>query len=413
VIHRVEQTPPGSGAHHGCWRARLLIGLHRSLIAALAALLPVAFARTGAVAQEVSLANYIRTDSDRTTVVAPRLRVDYPIVEGTTVDAVYAVDIWTSASIDIRTSASKIPVTEQRDEFDLAVTQTIGDGAVTAAYRNSSEPDYQSHGGSLGFSYDFASRNSTVALGVSASRDNVGRADWAQWERDLVTVGGRVSFTQVIDVDTLAMIMYEPQYVSGFQASAYRRVAIGGNLANCWGPPEPRRVDGMPVIGPSTAGVARAPLCTEEANPEQRLRHAFAVRARRALGEHMSMGIAYRLYLDDWGVVSHTVQADLVYLFVKGTHVALGYRFYKQGSADHYKPIYYQAERFMTSDKELSALSSQRASLEFEHVFSGNISDPGLRLNLSVAPSIYFYDEFPLLDQIRAVDINGALTWAF
>jgi hypothetical protein len=228
-----------------------------------------------------------------------------------------------------------------------------------------------------------------------------------------VTFGGRVSLTQVIDVDTLAMIMYEPQYVSGFQSSAYRRVAIGGNLANCWGPPEPRRVDGMPVIDPSTAGVARAPLCTEEANPEQRVRHAFAARGRRALGEHMSMGIAYRLYLDDWGLVSHTIQADLVYRFVEGTHVALGYRFYVQGSADHYKPIYYRAERFMTSDKELSALSSHRASLEFEHLLSGSIADPGLRLNLSIAPSIYFYDEFPLLSQIRAVDINGALTWAY
>jgi hypothetical protein len=387
--------------------------LRQSLVVAALTTLCAMLQLTAAAAQEVSLANYVRTDSDRTTVVAPRLRVDYPIVEGTTVDAVYAVDIWTSASIDIRTSASKIPVTEQRDEFDLSVAQTVGDGAVTAAYRNSSEPDYQSHGGSLGFSYDMASRNSTLALGVSASRDNVGRADWAQWERDLVTVGGRVSFTQVIDVDTLAMIMYEPQYVSGFQASAYRRVAIGGNLANCWGPPEPRRVDGMPVIDPSTAGVVRAPLCTEEANPEQRLRHAFAIRARRALGEHMSMGVAYRLYLDDWGLVSHTVQADLVYLFVKGTHLAFGYRFYVQGSADHYKPIYYQAERFMTSDKELSSLSTHRASVEFEHVFSGNISDPGFRLNVAVAPSIYFYDEFPLLDQIRAVDINGALTWAY
>lgn len=385
------------------------------VVAALTALgsLYMAVWAAEVVAQEVSLANYIRTDSDRTTVVAPRLRVDYPIAEGTTVDAIYAADIWTSASIDIRTSASKIPVTEQRDEFDLSVAQTVGDGVLSAAYRNSSEPDYQSHGGSLGFSYDLASRNSTVAVGLSVSRDAVGRADWAQWQRDLVTVGGRVSFTQVIDVDTLAMVMYEPQYVSGFQASAYRRVAIGGNLANCWGPPEPPRVDGKPVIDPSTSGVVRAPLCTEEANPEQRLRHAFAARARRALGENMSMGVTYRLYLDDWGIVSHTVQADLVFVFVQGTHLALGYRFYVQGSADHYKPIYFQPERFMTSDKELSALSSHRASLEFEHVFSGNLSDPGLRLNLSIAPSIYFYDEFPLLDQIRAVDLNGALTWAY
>ena len=207
------------------------IDLRRPLLVAslvaLALLVQHAVCSSAALAQTVSLANYVRTDSDRTTVVAPRLRVDYPVAEGTTVDAIYAIDIWTSASIDIRTSASKVPVTEQRDEFDLSVAQTVGDGVLSASYRNSSEPDYQSHGGSLGFSYDLASRNSTIALGVSASTDKVGRADWAAWERDLVTVGGRVSFTQVLDVDTLVMIMYEPQYVSGFQASAYRRVAIG------------------------------------------------------------------------------------------------------------------------------------------------------------------------------------------
>ena len=125
------------------------------------------------------------------------------------------------------------------------------------------------------------------------------------------------------------------------------------------------------------------------------------------------MGLAYRLYFDDWGIVSHTIEADLVYVLAEGTHVAVGYRFYVQGSADHYKPVYYQAERFMTTDKELSALSSHRAYVEFEHAFSGSLSDPGLKLNLSVAPSIYFYSEFPLLDRIRAVDLNGALVWAY
>lgn len=417
MIHRAFDEQPRSGLYNRGLCARLSIGLRRSLVVGslivLGVLLHGAVVTTSAVAQQVALANYVRTDSDHTTVIAPRLRVDYPVAEGTTVDAVYAVDIWSSASIDIRTSASKVPVTEQRDEFDLSVVQTLGDGIVSAAYRNSSEPDYQSHGGSLSFSYDFASRNSTLAVGLSASSDVVGRADWAQWKRDLVTVGGRVSFTQVIDVDTLAMIMYEPQYVSGFQASAYRRVAIGGNLANCWGPPEPPRVDGMPVIDPSLSGIVRAPLCTEEANPERRLRHAFAARGRRALGDHMSTGIAYRLYLDDWGIVSHTFEADLVYVLANGTHLAVGYRYYTQGSADHFKPIYYQAERFMTTDKELSALSSHRVYLEFEHALTGNLSDPGLKLNLSIAPSIYFYSEFLLLDRIRALDLNGALVWAY
>ncbi|MDD9970907.1 MAG: DUF3570 domain-containing protein [Myxococcales bacterium] len=398
---------------------RTRVARHRSphLLALLACSLACLWGPLPDVAaQEVALANYIRTDSDQTTVIAPRLRVNYPIVEGTTVDAVYAVDIWTSASIDIRTSATKVPVTEQRDEFDLSVAHTIGDGVLSAAYRNSSEPDYQSHGVSLSLSQDFASRNTTLAVGLSVGRDTVGRVDWDQWKRGLTTIGGRVALTQVVDVDTLVMLMYEPQYVDGYQASAYRRVAIGGNLGNCWGPPQPSAAnpdEPAAPLDPAIAAAIRAPLCPEEANPEQRLRHAIAGRGRRALGEHLSVGAAYRLYLDDWGILSHTIEADLVYSFVEGTYVAVGYRFYTQGSADHYKPIYWQPEPFMTSDKELSSLSAHRASIEFEHAFSGGLSDPGLRVNLSVAPSIYFYPEFPLLDQIEAVDVNGAVVWAF
>src|SRR5689334_10529552 len=72
-------------------------------------------------ADEGDAALYIRTDTDRTTVIAPRVRGQVAIEEATRLSAVYAVDVWTSASIDIMTSASQVPVTEQRDEIDLSV----------------------------------------------------------------------------------------------------------------------------------------------------------------------------------------------------------------------------------------------------------------------------------------------------
>src|SRR5262245_22825665 len=72
-------------------------------------------------AQEAATAIYGRTDSDQTVVVAPRLRVQAALAESTRASVVYAVDVWTSASIDIRTSASKVPVTEQRDEIDASL----------------------------------------------------------------------------------------------------------------------------------------------------------------------------------------------------------------------------------------------------------------------------------------------------
>src|ERR1044071_851597 len=127
-------------------------------------------------ADELSTAVYLRTDSDETLVVAPRLHAQLPLGEATNLDFTYAVDVWTSASIDIMTSASKVPVTEQRDEIDVGVAHELGDITLSGGYRYSTEPDYVSHGGSLGLSYDFAENNATVGAGLSGSRDSVGKA---------------------------------------------------------------------------------------------------------------------------------------------------------------------------------------------------------------------------------------------
>src|SRR5262245_39639311 len=127
-------------SRRACGRGCLFIALCCSL------------AHVPARAQEAATAIYVRTDSDRTVVVAPRLRAQAAIGEATHVSATYAVDVWTSASIDIRTSASKVPVTEQRDEIDLSLDHEFENVNLTFAYRYSTEPDYVSHGGSGGFS---------------------------------------------------------------------------------------------------------------------------------------------------------------------------------------------------------------------------------------------------------------------
>jgi hypothetical protein len=338
-------------------------------------------------ADEVGTALYVRSDSDDTTVVAPRLRYKADVAEATSVSAVYAVDVWTSASIDIVTSASSRPVTEQRDEIDLSLDHEFTDVIVTTAYRYSVEPDYVSHGLSGGFSYDFAQNNATLAVGLNVSSDEVGRAGDPEFSRDVSTSGGRLSFTQVLDVDTVATAVYELSRTTGFLSSAYRFVAIGLE----WGCATP------------------APLCVPEVNPGERLRHALALSGRRSLGESVSVGAGYRLYLDDWGVLSHTVQADLGYLAGEHTLLAARYRFYTQGAADHYRPFYLQPEPYVTTDKELSSLSSHRLALELEQGFEF-VGDRQLITTFSIAPLLYTYDDFPPLEKITGIEFNAALT---
>jgi hypothetical protein len=353
------------------------------------------FASTPGSAQEVGSALYVRTDSDRTTVVAPRLRGGVTVEERTKIGVVYAVDVWTSASIDIRTSASQIPVTEQRDELNVSVDHELTDLTLSGAYRYSVEPDYVSHGVSGGFSYDFADNNATLALGANASSDSVGRAGDPDFARDSGTAGGRLSFTQVLDRDTVAQAMYELSRIGGYQVSPYRFVAIGG--------------DGLCTS--SVTGPGRAALCVPETSPSQRLRHALALVLRRSLSEALSLGGGYRFYLDDWGILSHTLHGELSYLLDPETILSARYRLYLQGAADHYQPRYDAPQAFVTSDKELSTLSSHRLGLEAERVFSFETAGT-LTTSLSLGGLYYAYSDFLPLDSITAFEITTTVVYA-
>lgn len=359
---------------------------------ALASLgLVAALAAGHARAQEASTSLYVRTDSDDTTVITPRLRVTAPLTEETTVDVTYTVDVWTSASIDIRTSASKA-ITEQRDEINVGLAQVLGDATVSAGYRYSSEPDYDSNGGSLGLSYDFADKNSTLGLGLSAFLDDVGRAGDPGFARGLRTTSARASFTQVLDSKMFGQLIYEIGRSEGYLASAYRTVGIGSMDGAC--------TDQRPKY------------CVSEQLPNARQRHAASLSLRRALLDSFSAGAGYRFYIDDWELLSHTVEADLALLAGSETMFKLRYRFYVQGAAKHYSERFINlgdAGRYFTHDKELSDLSVHRIALDLEHRLALDESGNALRLFASVGPSFYAYTNFPPLSEINALEATVSL----
>ena len=345
---------------------------------------------------------YVRTDTDRTTVYTPRLRVSTPLAEETRVDLVYTTDIWSSASVDIRTSASvPLPedgwrrqtkyVTEQRDEIDVSLSQGLADVTLGASYRYSTEYDYVSHGGSLGGAWDFADNNATLALSLHAYFDDVGRAGDPGFQRASRQLGARLSFNQVLDTKTVVGAIYELTRQDGYLASPYRFVRFAAERG------------AMP-------DTCEYPLrmCRPEQNPDERMRHAIGVYARRALGEQLSVGGSYRFYLDDWDLSSHTVSLDGAFMPGDDWLVSLGYRFYRQSSASHYEPYYLVMPEpdYYTSDKELTALSSHHVGVEVGHGFSLDDLGSVLRVTLLGGPTFYVYDVFPLLDSITAFELT-------
>jgi hypothetical protein len=333
---------------------------------------------------------YVRTDSDKTVVVSPRARGEKQLGESTTLDLTYAVDVWTSASIDIRTSASPA-VTEQRDEIDVAATQLAGDLTLTGSYRFSKENDYASHGGSAGLSLDFADNSSTLDLNLNLFEDSVGRSGDPTFSRQLGTVGARLAFTQVFDPKMLGQLTYEIGRLDGYQASPYRVVGVGGNGYGCMG----------------------ATLCLPEHVPQTRLRHAFALLLRRALGTAFSLGANYRFYTDDWGLGSHTVGIQLGYVPAPDTMLTLRYRLYLQSRAKFYEPIYAvapDASTFTTRDRELSKMNDHRVGLDLQHIFSLADGTGQLTLSAGIGGDFYSYAEFVGLDKVSALELTAAVT---
>jgi hypothetical protein len=347
---------------------------------------------------------YVRSDSDRTTVIAPRLHVNAPVDETTHIDLVYTTDVWTSASVDIRSSASRsltrpappggtTPVNEQRDEIDTAITHDIDDVTLSASYRYSHEFDYESHGGSLGGSYSFADKSATLELRLAGAFDQVGRAGDPNFHRPLRNLGARVGFTQVLDPKMFVQVVYELMEAHGYNSSPYRFVGIGTTNALCYD-----RV---------TTNV----MCIPEASPDERLRHAFGATLRRALGDAFSFGLGYRFYLDSWNVMSHTVFGDLTWNVTRELIVALRYRFYTQGSASHYQTSYDISDstrQYYTNDKELSSFSAHRLGLDIERAFVLDGRGHELSVLLSAAPSLFSYANYVPLNQITALEVTLA-----
>lgn len=362
-------------------------------------------------AQQSSASVYVRVDTDHTTVITPRAHVQAPVDDSTKVDVSYSADVWSSASVDIKASASK-PVTERRDEINAAVTHEFSDARVSGAYRFSYEPDYVSHFVSLGLSFDFANKSATLDLGGGVSFDDVGRVGDPGFHRSMNTYTGQATFTQVVDPNTLIQAVYSLNYGVGFQSSPYRYIGINSWNGACGGP-----LDVAVPIGMTVPGVAGVEYCFPEKSPETRLRHAFVLSAARALGDSWSAKLTYRFYIDDWKLLSHTALAELNWMPVAETLLGLRYRFYLQSAAFHYRSRFAYGDQlarlreFYTRDKELSPFNAHRVALELEqHWGLAGVGEKLLGI-VSVGPTVYLYDNFIPYKRIVAFEatISGVL----
>jgi hypothetical protein len=342
---------------------------------------------------------YYRSDTNATTVWSPRQRVSARFADTAGIDATFAVDAWTSASVDIVTAATRDLTTgaphqvhEVRKEVTAGAYYEFANASLSGGYRYSTENDYWSNGGVANLSLDFASKNTTLVLSGFGSKDQVGRSGDHYWRAPQNSLGARLALTQVLDRSTLMQVSWETTHVDGYQESPYRFVAIGG------------------------AGTCRSVAlnCVPEQVPDERLRSAGVARVRRALGDKVSIGADYRFYIDNWGVYSHTIIPDLQWLVTERGTIGLSYRYYTQSEADFYRPRYLVAPSsgYLTRDRELSAMYSNRVGLGYTQEFELS-ENTALTLGLRLGLARFKYLAFVGLDSVDAIEATGMLSLDF
>jgi hypothetical protein len=247
----------------------------------------------------------------------------------------YYVDMITSASIDVVSTASEY--TEEREEKSIGFDYLRGKTFMGLSYTNSEESDYSANSVRFGISQDFFGDLSTLGISYARGSDTVRRNGDANFEEDVDRQTYRVDWSQVVTKNMLVSFNYESVTDEGFLNNPYRQVRF-------LDPSEARGYNYEPEIYPRT-----------------RTSSAQAIRGLYYLPYRAALKVEFRNYSDTWGIDAYNTEIGYTHpIDNTGLTVELKYRYYEQTAADFYSDLFARPnqQNFMARDKELASFTT-------------------------------------------------------
>ena len=313
----------------------------RTLIAAITLVTLVAAAPAGAAVLPDDRADalYHRYDGGGVTIDGPSLLVRKKFAEQYSVSANYYVDMISSASIDVVTTAS--PYKEQRDQASLAVDMLNGKTQYSVSVAGSDENDYTANTASFDISQDMFGDLTTLSVGFSRGWDEVRKRGDKEFSEPVDRRSYRVGLSQIVTPRLMMGLAYETITDEGFLNNPYRSV---------------RYLD-----PDSPAGFAYQP----EVYPRTRTSNAASLNARYFLPYRAALHGEYRWFTDTWGIDASTVRMGYTHPLGERWVIEGGYRWYDQSAADFYSDLFPRQDfqNFLARDKELSTFTSHMLSV--------------------------------------------------
>ncbi len=301
-------------------------------------------ARAGVLPDDRADVLYHIYKGDGVDIDGPSILVRKKVTNDISVVGNYYVDMVSSASVDVITTAS--PYTEERKQWSLGMDYLRGNTTMSVGYTSSEESDYDAETFSFSVSQDMFGDLTTLTLSYALGDDLVRKADDANFERDLDKQVYGIGVTQILSRNLIATLNFETMTDEGYLNNPYRSV---------------RYIDPSDTRGYKFEG---------ELYPNTRTSNALGLRARYFLPYRAAIEGEYRYFTDTWDIDAHTATLTYIQPWRDFTLTAK-YRYYEQTGAVFYRDLFPgpQATNFRARDKELSPLDSNTMSLKVAYQF--------------------------------------------
>jgi hypothetical protein len=231
------------------------------------------------------------------------------------------------ASVDVMSNASRLVVSGTLDWLTTYRVDPALDVSLRAGL-HLEEPFRSWHGG-FSASRAFADGDTVVSASVLEMFDWFDRFE-VTGHRDgrtqRSTTTGSLGITQIVTPTTVV-------------AANYGISVQRGELGNTW--------NSVPLsnftVGP-------------EILPPGRLRHALVARASQFLPWNGALKFYYRFYADDWGLLAHSVEGQLMQRLSPLVYLGALYRFHTQTGADFFTTLATPDLALRTADSDLAPL---------------------------------------------------------
>ncbi len=261
----------------------------------------------------------------------PALLVRKSLADKVSVSAQVYVDAVSNASIDVVTTAS--PFKETRTAWDLSAETLVRDALLSVSASRSSEPDYIAEAMGVDVAHEVFGGMTTVSLGFTRSRDQVGRKGTPGWIDSAMHWQYRAGVTQILTPRWLVSLNAEAVSDSGMLGSPYRAARVFG-------------------------------AAVPERNPRTRSSRAIKLRTLHDLGDvapwlaRSALRAEYRHYWDNWDVKAGTAEVGFSRHVGRGWLVDAAWRGHTQDKALFYSDNAQGETLYVSRNRQLATFKS-------------------------------------------------------